>query len=59
MFKKEYDSYPIIVFKTSFIKGSGNGSFFVATFHFFEIFSLPFFLGTITIGDNHVASFKD
>ncbi len=57
--KKEYVSYPIIVFKTSFVKGNGYGSFFVAAFSFqksIQILSLPFFLGTITMGDNHVAS---
>ncbi len=47
------------MFNTSFVKGNGYGSFFVATFSFLksiQIFSLPFFLGTITMGDNHVAS---
>jgi len=57
--KKKYLSYLVIVFKTSFVKGNGYGSFFVATFNFLksmQIFSLPFFLGITTMGDNHVTS---
>jgi hypothetical protein len=41
------------------VKGNGYRSFFVAVFNFLksiQIFSLPFFLGTTTMGDNHVAS---
>jgi hypothetical protein len=44
---------------TSSIKGSGYGSLLMATFNFLKLtqtFSLPFFLSTITIGDNWVAS---
>jgi ABC-type uncharacterized transport system permease subunit len=62
IFKKEYASYLATMFSTSFIKGNGYGSFFVATIHFLkpiQILILPFFLGTITIGDNHVASSID
>jgi hypothetical protein len=36
------------VFNTSFVKGNGYGSFFVATFSFLksiQILSLPFFFG--------------
>ncbi len=58
MFKKEYASYLAIVFITSFIKGNGYGSFFVVTFNFLksiQIIKFPFFLGAITMGDNHVA----
>ncbi len=44
------------------MKGNGCGSFFVAIFNFLkslQIFSLPFFLGGTTMGDNHVASSID
>ncbi len=61
-FKKEYVSYPAIVFNTSFVKGNEYGSFFVAIFSFLksiQILSLPFFLGITTMGDNHVASSTD
>ncbi len=47
------------MFNTSFVKGNGYGSFFVATFSFYksiEIISLPFFLGITTMGDKYVAS---
>jgi len=50
------------VFNTSFVKGNGYGSLFVATFNFLkfiQIINLPFFLGTTTMGDNHVASSID
>ncbi len=43
------------------MKGNGYGSFFVASFNFLksiQIFSLPF-LGTLTMGDNHVAYFTN
>ncbi len=46
----------------SSVKGNGYGSFFVAAFNFLksiQIVSLPFFFGTITMGDNHVASSID
>jgi hypothetical protein len=39
------------------MKGNGYGSFYVAVFNFLksiQIFNLPFFLGTIIMGDNHV-----
>jgi hypothetical protein len=61
-FKKEYASYHVIVFNTSSMKSNGYGSFFVATFSVLksiQILNLPFFLGTITMGDNHVTSFLD
>ncbi len=57
--KKGYGSYHVIVFNTSYVKGNGYESFFVAAFSFLKsilILSLPFFLGTTTIGDNHVVS---
>ncbi len=57
--KKEYASYLAVVFNTSYVKGNGYGSFFVVAFSFLksiQIFSSPFFLGTITMGDNNVAS---
>jgi hypothetical protein len=57
--RKEYASYLGIVFKISFIKGNGYGSFIVATFGFLksiQIFNLPFLLGITTMGDNYVAS---
>ncbi len=41
------------------MKGNGYGSFFAVTFSFLkfiQIFGLSFFLGIITMGDNHVAS---
>jgi hypothetical protein len=41
------------------MKGNGYGSYFVASFYFLKsirILNLPFFLGTIIMGDNHVAS---
>ncbi len=47
------------MFNTSFVKGNGYGSFFVAAFSFLksiQIFSLPFFFGTTIVGDNHVIS---
>jgi len=47
------------VFNTSFLKGNGYGSFFVVAFSFLkpiQILSLPFLLGTITMGENHVTS---
>ncbi len=46
------------MFSTSFMKGNGHGSFFVVAFSFLkfiQILDLPFFLGTITMGDNYVA----
>jgi len=46
------------MFNISAIKGNVYGSFFVATFSFLksiQILNLPFFLGTTTMGDNHVA----
>jgi len=46
------------MFNISYVKDIGYGSFFVAAFNFqksIQIFSLPFFLGTNTMGDNHVA----
>ncbi len=55
--KKEYASYHAIVFNISSVKGNGYGSFFVVIFRFLksiQIFNLPFFLGTITMVDNHV-----
>ncbi len=58
-FKKEYALYLTIVFNISYVKDNGYGSLFVAAFNFqksIQIFSLPFFLGTNTMGDNHVAS---
>jgi hypothetical protein len=60
--KKEYTSYPATMFNISFVKGNGYGSFFVATYGFLKsihIFSLPFFLGTTIMGDNHVVYFID
>ncbi len=33
-FKKEYASYPAIVFNSSYVKGNGYGSFFMAAFNF-------------------------
>ncbi len=60
--KKEYTSYPTTMFNISSMKGNGYGSFFVDTFGFLKsihIFSLPFFLGTIIMSDNHVASSID
>ncbi len=60
--KKEYASYPIIVFRTSSIKGNGIGSFFVVAFRFLKfvhIRSFPLFLGILTMGDNHVAFYID
>jgi hypothetical protein len=48
------------MFRTSFIKGNGYGSFFVVAFNFLkfiQIINFPFFLGAITMGDNHVAFF--
>ncbi len=50
------------MFNILFVKGNGYGSFFLAAFNFLryiQIFNLPFFFGTTTMGDNHVASFKD
>jgi len=50
------------MFNTSYVKGNGYGSFFVAAFSFLksiQIHSLPFFLGTTTMGDNHVISFTN
>ncbi len=50
------------MFNTSFVKGNGYGSFYVVAFNFLkstQILNLPFFLGTTTMGDNHVASFTD
>jgi len=50
------------VFKTLAIKGNGYGSFFMATFSFLksiQILSLPLFLGTTTMGDNHVTFSRD
>ncbi len=44
------------------MKGNGYGSFFVATFNFLksiQILSLPFFLGTTIMSDNHVTSSTD
>jgi len=44
------------------MKGNEYGSFFVAAFNFLkfiQILSLPFFLGIVTMGDNHVASCID
>jgi len=44
------------------MKGSGYGSLFVAAFSFLksiQIFNLPFFLGTTTMGDDHVTFFID
>ncbi len=44
------------------MKSNGYGSFFVAAFSFLksiQILNLPFFLGTITMADNHVASSTD
>jgi hypothetical protein len=60
--KKEYDSYLVIMFRTSFVKGNGYGSFFEAIFSFLksiQIRSFPFFLGTISMCDNHVTSFTN
>ncbi len=60
--KKEYASYPAVMFNTSSMKGNGYGIFFVAAFSFLkfiQVFNLPFFLGTTTMGDNHVASFTN
>jgi hypothetical protein len=57
--KKEYASYPTIVFKILYVKGNGYGSFFMATFSFLksiQIHSFPLFLGITTMDDNHVAS---
>jgi len=57
--KKEYASYPATVFNTSYVKGNGYGTFFVAAFSFLKsilILNLPFFLGTTIMGDNHVTS---
>jgi hypothetical protein len=51
---------PHTMFITSFMKGNGYGSFFMVASSFLksiQILSLPFFLGTTTMGDNHVASF--
>jgi len=50
------------MFNISYVKGNGYGSFFVALFSFLKskyIFNLPFFFGTNTMGDNHVASFTN
>jgi hypothetical protein len=50
------------MFNTSSVKGNGYGDFFVGAFSFLksiQIFNLPFFLGTITMGDNHIASSID
>ncbi len=50
------------MFRISSVKGNGYGSFFVATFSFLksiQIFSSPFFLGTITMGDNNVTSYTN
>ncbi len=47
------------MFRTSFVEVNGYGSFFVVTFNFItfiQMFNFPFFLGTITMGDNRVAS---
>jgi hypothetical protein len=44
------------------MKGYGYASFFVVAFSSLKstkILSLPFFLGIITMGDNHVASSID
>jgi hypothetical protein len=57
--KKEYVSYLTIVFNISSVKGNGYGSFFVVAFSFLKsihIQSFQFFLGTTTMGDNHVTS---
>jgi len=45
------------VFNISSVKGNGYGFFFLVTFRFLksvQILSLPFFLSTITMVDNHV-----
>jgi len=50
------------MFKISYVKGNGYGSFFVATFSFLksiQIVNFPLFLDIITMGDNHVASSID
>jgi hypothetical protein len=55
-------AYVIPFAPISYVKGNGYGFFFVATFSFLksiQIYNLPFFLSTITMGDNHVASFID
>ncbi len=47
------------MFRTSYVKNNGYGSFFVAIVSFLKFtqtFNLPFFLGITTMGDNHVAS---
>ncbi len=55
-------SYLVIMFNISSMKCNGYGSFFMAPFNFLksiQIFNLPFFLGTTSMGDNHVASSID
>jgi hypothetical protein len=50
---------PTIVFNISSKNGKGQGSFLLALFNFIksiQIINFPFFLGTTTIGDNHIAS---
>jgi hypothetical protein len=45
------------VLNTSSIKGNGYGSFFVVAYNFLKFIQnliLPFFLGTIIMGDSHV-----
>jgi len=45
------------MFKPSYVKGNGYGSFFMATISFLksiQIVNFPLFLGIITMGDNHV-----
>ncbi len=44
------------------MKGNGHGCFFVVAFcflKFIQILSLPFFLGTTIMSDNHVTSSID
>jgi hypothetical protein len=56
--KNEYTSHPTTVFSTSFVNGNGKGFFFFVAFNFLKstkILSFPFFFGTSTICDNHVA----
>ncbi len=60
--QKKNVSYLIIVFNISHVKGNGYGSIFVVAFRVLksiQIFNLPFFQGTTTMGDNHVVSFID
>ncbi len=47
------------MFNTSSKNGKGYGFFLLALYNFIkstQIFNFPLFLGTIIIGDNHVAS---